>query len=91
MTILSEIYSLMLEGIAVHEFVYDDSGKPIDYIITDANPSYERITGLKRHNILGKKATKIYSAKEAPHLDLYYNVASTGVTESFETYYQPIG
>lgn len=35
MTFLSEIYSLMLEGIAVHEFVYDDSGKPIDYLITD--------------------------------------------------------
>jgi PAS domain S-box-containing protein len=75
---------------ALHEIVYDDAGSPVDYIITDVNPSYEKITGHSRDNALGKKASVLYGTEESPYLDLYARVASSGKPESFETYFEPM-
>jgi len=83
---LSEIYSSMSEGLAVHELIFDSSGKAVDYILKEVNPAYERITGINQTNISHKKATDIYSTTEAPHLDIYAQVESTGMSTSFETY-----
>ena len=55
------IFNSMSEGLAVHELIYDKSGKVIDYKIADINPSFEKITGLKKENILGRKAKEVYS------------------------------
>ena len=42
------VYNSMSEGLAIHELIYDDSGNIIDYIITDVNPAYEQIIGIKK-------------------------------------------
>ncbi len=52
---LSALYTSMVEGVALHEVVYDRAGNPVDYIITDVNPSFEKITGLSRDSVLGQK------------------------------------
>ena len=84
------IFNSMSEGLAVHELIYDKSGKVIDYKIADINPSFEKITGLKKENILGRKATEAYSVDKAPYLDIYSEVASTGKPATFETYFSPM-
>jgi PAS domain S-box-containing protein len=89
--ILTSIYDSMSEGIALHDIIYDHQGKPMDYIITDVNPAYERITGLKKGDIIGKNATMIYSVENAPYIDIYSKVASTGDPVSFETFFPPMG
>lgn len=38
------LFSKMSEGVAVHEIIFDDNGKPVDYRILDVNPSYEILT-----------------------------------------------
>ena len=48
----------MAQGLAVHEIVLDEAGKPVDYRFLDANDSYERLVGLKREEIIGKTALK---------------------------------
>ncbi len=88
--ILTSVYDSMSEGIALHEITYDHSGKPVDYILIDVNPAYEKITGLNKNDIIGKKATLIYSVEEAPYLDIYSKVASTGDPVSFETFFPPM-
>ena len=87
---LSEIYASMTEGLALHEIINDHSGKAIDYIITDVNPAFEKITGLKRDQVIGKKASAAYGTGEAPYLDPYAGVASTGMPVTFEGHFAPM-
>ncbi len=87
---LSSVYASMSDGLAIHDVIYDSSGAAIDYIITDVNPTFEKITGLKKDATLGKNASEVYSVKEAPYLDIYSEVASSGNPISFETFFQPM-
>ena len=87
---LSDIYSSMTEGLALHEIIYDDSGKAIDYMVIEVNPAYEKITGIKRSNVIGNKATKVYATEMAPYIDIYNQVASSGLSTTFETYFPPM-
>ncbi len=89
-TKFSALYSSMIEGVAFHEVVYDSSGKAVDYIITDVNSSYEKITGLTRNQAIGKKASVLYGTGEPPYLDIYAKVAFSGKPVSFETYFPPM-
>ncbi len=86
----SDLYSSMTEGVAFHQIVYDKSGKPVDYIVVDVNPSFERITGITREDIAGKKASEIYGTGNPPYLDIYAQVTSSGEPSSFETYFPPM-
>ncbi|MCK4566574.1 MAG: PAS domain S-box protein, partial [Candidatus Thorarchaeota archaeon] len=46
-------------GLAYHELVTDDDGKPIDSIFLDVNTSFEKITGLKREDLIGKRLSEV--------------------------------
>jgi len=77
-------------GMAQHEVVYDSADQPRDYIIREVNPAFEAITGISRDKIINKKASEIYGTGEAPYLDVYSGVASSGQAKSFETYFSPM-
>ncbi len=82
------LFERMNEGAALHELVTDDKGKPVDYRIMAVNSNFESIIGLKKDQILKKKATEAYGEEEAPYLERYAEVATTGEPIRFETYYQ---
>ncbi|RNI13846.1 PAS domain-containing protein [Methanohalophilus sp. RSK] len=84
------LYEIMDEGICFHEIVYDYEGNPIDYKITDANPAYENILGLKREKVKDVLASELYGSDEPPYLDIYSKVAETGKPAKFETYFEPM-
>jgi PAS domain S-box-containing protein len=86
---LRNLYGAMIEGLAYHEMVYD-GGKAADYVITDVNPAYERILGLARADVVGRRASEIYGTGSPPYLEIYEKVASGGPPESFETYFPPM-
>ena len=75
---------------ALHKIINDKSGKCIDYFITSVNPAFEKITGLNKETIVGRKATEAFSVDEAPYINIYSKVASTGKPVSFETYFPPL-
>ena len=85
------LYKSMNEGVAVHKMVYDTPGNAIDYVITEVNPSYEKLLGLKKEDVTGKKASEVYGTKKPPYVDIYVLVAETGNSEHFETYFEPMG
>ncbi|MCK5397171.1 MAG: PAS domain S-box protein, partial [Thermoplasmata archaeon] len=87
---LRSLYNSMNEGVCQHEMVYDDLGKAVDYRVIDANQKYEEILNLKRENAVGKLASEIYGADEPPYLDIYAEVAETGQSTKFETYFAPM-
>jgi PAS domain S-box-containing protein len=86
---LRALYASMTEGLANHEIVYED-GEAVDYIITDVNPAYERITGLARSKAVGKKASELYGIGKPPYLEVYVRVATSSAPEHFEVYFPPM-
>ncbi len=84
------LYTSMREGMALHQLVYDASGKAVNYVLLDVNPAYEAITGLQAGQIRGQKATDIYKTDNAPYLDIFANVAATGKPTRFDTHYAPM-
>ncbi len=74
-----------LEGIAIHNLIYDD-GKAVSYKIVDVNPKYTEILGLSREDALSKNVNELYNTKEPPFLNLYADVAETGIPKSFNSF-----
>lgn len=84
------LFNSMEEGVALHHILYDETGKAIDYIIKDVNPAYEKIVGLKREDVVDKKASEIYETGIPPYLDIFLTVTETGKPDTFEIYYEPL-
>jgi len=84
------LYASMLEGVVLHEVIYDAGHHAVDYRILDVNPTYERMFGLTREQAIGQKASELYGAGKLPYLDVYTKVAATPQATSFETYFWPL-
>jgi signal transduction histidine kinase len=84
------LFSSMQEGVYLHEMVYNEHGKAVDYRIVEANPSSERILNIKVSDAIGKLATELYSTAEVPFLEIYAKVAESGVPFTFEQYFEPM-
>jgi PAS domain S-box-containing protein len=75
-------------GFAFHEIILDKDGKPHDYRFLYANTAFEKLTGLKIENIIGKTALEVLPGLEKYWIDIYGKVAMTGETVQFEHYSQ---
>jgi PAS domain S-box-containing protein len=85
------LISQMHQGLAVHEIVLDEKGVPVDYRFLDINKSFERITGLKAENIIGKTVLEVLPGTEKSWIEKYGRVAITGEPIEFEDYHEEIG
>ena len=87
------LFSNMIDGFAYCRMIFDEAGKPVDFVYLQINDAFERITGLKRDEIVGKKVSAaIPGIKEAnPKLfEIYGRVALTGKEERFEIFFKPL-
>ncbi|HKI59479.1 MAG TPA: PAS domain S-box protein, partial [Mariprofundaceae bacterium] len=88
------LFENMHNGFALHEIVCDKHGAPIDYIFLEVNPSFEKMTGLKRDQVVGKPVTQVIPGIDkdpANWIDIYGNVALTGKETAFEQYSEGLG
>jgi two-component system, cell cycle sensor histidine kinase and response regulator CckA len=83
------LYQHMLEGVALHELVIDETGRPINYRILDVNPQYRRYVGIEDADAIGKLATEAYGIPEPPYLAEFARAAMTGEAGHFEAYFPP--
>ncbi len=86
-----QLFNELLDGVALHEIVCDGSGRPIDYIFLDVNPAFERLTGLRAPDILGRRALEVIPDLEPEWIERYGRVALTGAPDHFENYNAAIG
>jgi PAS domain S-box-containing protein len=84
------LFETMQEGVYLHEMIYDESGKAINYRIIDVNPSAEKYLEIRKDDALGKLATELYGTPEAPFIDIYARVSETCEPQSFEQYFEPM-
>ena len=83
-----QLYETMEQGMAVHEIILDAEGKPVNYRFTDVNPSFERLTGLKRTDLVGKTVQEVLPNTEHYWIEQYGEVALTGKPKTFESHSQ---
>jgi PAS domain S-box-containing protein len=87
------LFSNMIDGFAYCQMIFDKKDKPTDFIYLGINDAFEKITGLKRDSVIGKRVTiAIPGMKETnPELfEIYGRVALTGQKEKFEIYLKPL-
>lgn len=70
------------EGFCVIEMIFDQNGKPTDFIFLETNPSFEKLTGLL--NVQGKKIRELVPNHEEQWYEIYGRVALTGEPVRFE-------
>jgi len=80
------LFNEMTSGLAVHEIICDDKGNPCDYRFLDINPAFERLTGMKRQDVVGNTIRRIMPTIDTFWIDTYGKVALTGEPVHFEHY-----
>lgn len=83
------IIDKMLDSYALHRIILDENGKPCDYEFIDVNPSFEKFTGFRKEDIVGKRYTEAIKRNEDEETDwvsIYGKVALTGEPAALEKY-----
>ncbi len=87
------LFDNMLEGFAYCQMIFDENNHPIDWVYLEVNNAFERLTGLKREDVIGKKITEAIPATKDtnPELfDIYGKVALTGEETEFDIDFEPL-
>lgn len=87
---LQALFTSMAEMVALHELVFDEGGKAVNYRIVDCNEAFTGITGMPRESVRGRLATEVYGTEEPPYLEEFSRVALTGSMYRYETYFPPM-
>jgi signal transduction histidine kinase len=83
----------MLDGFAFCKMIFDEQNNPVDFIYLEINDAFERLTGLKREAVVGKRVTEVIPGTEKtnPELfDIYGRVALTCREERFDIFFKPL-
>ncbi len=78
---------------AFHELIFDDSGKPADYIFLEVNPAFEKMTGLKEDDIINRTVREVIPGIENNSFDwigFYGEVVLKGESRDFESFSEPL-
>ncbi len=90
-----ERYRLLFEAMdsafALHEIVRDAAGSPCNYRFLEANPAFERMTGLKAGDLIGRMVLDVLPNTELSWIERYGQVVDSGETLHFESYSRELG
>ena len=78
----------MLEAYALHEAIFDEKGKMVDYRFLEFNPAAQKISNMAREEIVGRTALELYPhIAERGLMDRYADVMATGVPAVVDDFY----
>ncbi len=78
------LFREMLDGFALHEIIYNEMGAPVNYRFLAVNPAFERLTGLKASDIVGRTVQEVLPGIENHWIESYGRVVTTGEPAFFE-------
>lgn len=81
-----QLFCEMVDASALHEIICDENGKPVDYRFLAVNPAFERMTGLKGQDLVGKRVMEALPDTEQYWIDTYGQVALCGQPVTFQNY-----
>ena len=85
------LYTAMSQGLALHEIVTNEAGKPIDYVFLDINESYTHLLGVTREICIGKRITEVMPEVEQYWIDVFGRVALSREPMYYENYLKTTG
>jgi PAS domain S-box-containing protein len=85
------LFSQMTEAFALYEIIENKNGAPINYRFLEVNAAFEKITGLKREDILFKLQSSIIPGEDPRFLKIYGAVAKSGIPARFTNYSRILG
>jgi two-component system cell cycle sensor histidine kinase/response regulator CckA len=74
----------MSSAVAVGEVIFDEAGKPVDYVLVDANPAFEKLIGVRARDAVGKRVAEISPLMSPEVLERMGIVAVNGQLMEFE-------
>lgn len=74
------------DGFEIIELIYDSSDRICDYRWIKVNNAWERQVGLNAYDIVGKKASEVFSVVGSYWLEKYHRVYKTGQSLRYENY-----
>jgi PAS domain S-box-containing protein len=80
------LFTEIQEGFALHELICDECGAPADYRFLTVNPAFERLTGMRAGEMIGRTMRQVNPAIEPYCLRQFGQVVQTGLAMSFENY-----
>ena len=85
------LFESMTSGFVLHEMIFDDEGKPVDFRFLAANPAFERLSGLKASDIVGRTLSDVSPDTEPIWMETYGRVVTSGEPVEFESYSKIVG
>jgi len=80
------LFEEMISGIALHEIICDEKGNPINYRFLNVNSAFEKLTGLKREDLIGETVLDVLPETESSWIETYGHVALTGNSVQFDNF-----
>ncbi len=92
----SNAYQALVEAspvaMALHAMEFDEAGEPVDYTFLATNAAFDRHTGLRGSEIIGRNVTDVLPGiRETPFIQMYGDVVRTGQPTVFEQFSPPLG
>ncbi|MEO5360932.1 MAG: transporter substrate-binding domain-containing protein [Nitrospirota bacterium] len=85
------LFSSMNDAVALHEVIYNDKGKVVDFRVLDVNPAYEAVMGIPRERAVGTLSGVVFGTNSPQFVELFAGVAQKGVALSVEVYLPSMG
>ncbi len=85
------LFERMDDGFALHEVIRDEQGRPCDYRFLEVNPAFERQTGLRANDLLGRTLREALPGTAPEWVERYARVVETDQPDEFEHYHAPTG
>ena len=85
------LFREMQNGFAHSEIICDAQGRPINSRYLAVNPAFERITGRKAGDVVGKTILEVFPSLEPNWIETFGRVALTGEPAHFESQAAELG
>ncbi|MDW7733430.1 MAG: PAS domain S-box protein, partial [Methanolobus sp.] len=85
------LFENSLSGVSIHEIILDEHGNPVDFIFREVNKAFEKQTGFKASDVLGKHAADVFPGIEkTSFIETCGKVILTGVPVDYEQFFESI-
>lgn len=80
------LFEAMGEGFVLFQLIWDKQGQPVELIILDTNPAFERQAGLRREQVLHRQVGEVLPIIEPMWYERFGEVVRSGQAIRFEGY-----
>ena len=87
------LFANMNSGFAYCKMLFNDENKPVDFVYLQINNAFERIIGLNRSQVIGKRVSKVIPGFEKENRELFEifdRVCRSQIGEQCEIFLRPL-